>query len=64
MSPKELNDAAKAYVLDEFDKGGTPDQILSAFRTTGQRNFSLATIEKCLQDSGRNMYRYNLNTVR
>lgn len=61
MSPKELNDTAKAYVLDEFNKVGTPDQILSAFRTTRQRNFSLATIQKCLQHNGRNMY--NLNTA-
>lgn len=63
MPPKALNAGAKTYVLEEFDKGGTPGQILNAFRTTGQRHFSLATIEKCLQDNGRSIYNYNSNTA-
>lgn len=53
-----LNAESVQYVLTHSDAGATPRQIRQAFRLFGHITIEIATIERCLQDNGRDMFHY------
>lgn len=66
MSSPGLHQGAAKYVLESFDAGTKPLEILNKLRIAGHQGMQLTTIEECLQKNGRKFtpHKPPNNTVR